>query len=123
MGSLRLSCDARASESCARRRSASSFLRYRRDRCGGRDSLSLPPAGDCLHGGRRGDALDLATVRDVLFETSVGRTWQVQAAAALILIAAVAVPSRCRKTAVTLASGFMLASVALTGHAVMGAGM
>jgi putative copper resistance protein D len=70
-----------------------------------------------------GDALDLATIRDVLFETSVGRAWQVQAAAALILIAAVAVPSRSRKTAVTLASGFVLASVAITGHAVMGAGM
>jgi putative copper resistance protein D len=69
-----------------------------------------------------GDALNLATVRDVLFETSVGRTWQLQAAAAVVLIAAVALPSRGRKAAITLASGFLLASVALTGHAVMGAG-
>ena len=65
------------------------------------------------------DAFNPATVRDVLFDTSVGQAWQVQAVAALILTATLALSPRRRQAATALASGFLLASIALTGHAVM----
>ncbi|MDQ0392704.1 copper homeostasis membrane protein CopD [Labrys monachus] len=64
-------------------------------------------------------ATDLATLHDVLFDTTVGRAWQAQAAGAALLFAAVFFPLRIRRKAVALASGLLLAGVALTGHAVM----
>ena len=66
-----------------------------------------------------GDALDPAIIRDVLLSTSVGQAWQVQAVAALILMAMFAVPTNARQGATALGSGFFLSSIALTGHAVM----
>ena len=67
-------------------------------------------------------ALDPGTIRDVLFDTSVGHAWQVQALAAPILAATLAVPLRSRQASTALASGLLLASITLTGHAVMQAG-
>jgi copper resistance protein D len=65
------------------------------------------------------DALDLTTIRAVLFETSIGQAWRVQAIAALILAATLALAPRRRPVATALAAGFLLASIALTGHAAM----
>lgn len=65
------------------------------------------------------DAVDPATMRAVLFETSVGSAWMAQAGAALLLAATVALPARLQSGATALASGLLLASLATTGHAAM----
>ena len=65
------------------------------------------------------DAVDATTIRSVLFETSVGQAWQLQAAAALILFMTLAIPARICQATTALASGLLVASLALTGHAVM----
>ena len=62
---------------------------------------------------------DWATTRAVLFETSVGQAWQTQAALALLLAATLALPARLQPEATAIASGLLLASLALTGHAAM----
>lgn len=64
-------------------------------------------------------ALDAGTVRTVLLQTSVGQAWQVQAAAALLLLATLLAPPGARQAATAIASGLLVASLALTGHAVM----
>lgn len=66
-----------------------------------------------------GDAFKPTTIRDVVLATSVGRAWQYQAAAALVLTATLAVRSPRRQGATALGSGLLLASLSLTGHAVM----
>ena len=63
------------------------------------------------------DALDPAMLRSVLLHTSPGRAWIVQAACASLLVAAAAVPRRRRVGAVAVASGLLLASLSLEGHA------
>lgn len=68
------------------------------------------------------DAIDSATVRAVLLETSVGRAWQVQAVAAVLLALCPALPRRVKTGATAAASGLLLSSLALTGHAAMHAG-
>ena len=68
------------------------------------------------------DALHPATVRSVLFDTSVGRGWAAQAGCALLLAAAVALPPGRRTAAVALASGLLLACLCLEGHAAMDEG-
>lgn len=65
------------------------------------------------------DALDPATVRGVLFETSVGTAWLAQAAVALLLATTLALPASKRSGATALASGLLLATLALTGHAAL----
>jgi copper resistance protein D len=65
------------------------------------------------------DALDPTTLRAVLFETSVGGAWQAEAAAALLVAAALAVSAPYSQAATALAAGLLVASLALTGHAVM----
>lgn len=62
---------------------------------------------------------DRASVGAVLFETSVGRAWQAEAVAALLLGVTFAMPGRVQPGATAAASGLLLASVALTGHAAM----
>jgi putative copper resistance protein D len=82
-------------------------------------TVVLLPLETAFIGDGWGDALHLTTIRDVLFETSVGQAWQVQAVAALILAATLAISPGRRQAATALASGFLLASIALSGHAVM----
>ncbi len=65
------------------------------------------------------DALDPATVRAVLFETSVGPALMAQGVAALLLAATLGAPSRMRNGGTAVASGLLLATLALTGHAAM----
>ena len=77
------------------------------------------PVQTALIGDGWPDALDPATVRAVLFETSVGGAWQAQAAAALLVAAALAVRAPYRQAATALAAGLLVMSLALTGHAVM----
>lgn len=68
------------------------------------------------------DAVDPATVRAVLLETSVGRAWQVQAVAAVLLAFCPVLPRRVRTGATAAASGLLLSGLALAGHAAMHAG-
>lgn len=63
--------------------------------------------------------IDWPTTRAVLFETSVGQAWQIQAVLALLLAATLAVPAWMQARATAVASGLLLASLALTGHAAM----
>jgi copper resistance protein D len=65
------------------------------------------------------DAMDASTIQAVLFETSVGQAWQLQSIASLLLLLTVAFPARGRPIAISLTSGLLLASLALTGHAAM----
>lgn len=65
------------------------------------------------------DALDPTTIRAVLFETSVGGAWRTEAVAALLVAAALAASAPYRQAVTALAAGLLVASLALTGHAVM----
>ncbi|MBA8880432.1 copper homeostasis membrane protein CopD [Phyllobacterium myrsinacearum] len=65
------------------------------------------------------DAANLTTIRDVLFETSVGHSWLFQAATALLLIPALFLPVHKAHAVAAAASGLLLMSLALTGHAAM----
>lgn len=65
------------------------------------------------------DVVDLGTIRDVLLETSVGRGWALQVAAALLLLPALALTPRRAHAALAVASGLVLASLAFSGHATM----
>lgn len=68
------------------------------------------------------DALDWTTLNAALFETSIGHAWQLQAVAALLVIAALLFPRHIRPRAMAFASALVLVSLALTGHAVMHTG-
>lgn len=65
------------------------------------------------------DVVDLGTIRDVLLETSVGRGWAIQVAAALFLLPALVLSPRRAPIAMAVASGLVLASLAFSGHATM----
>lgn len=65
------------------------------------------------------DALDPGTVRGLLFETTVGTAWLVQAAAAVLLLAVMVWPRIRRDLAVAAVSALLLLSLTLTGHAAM----
>jgi putative copper resistance protein D len=65
------------------------------------------------------DTIDVSIVRAVLFDTTVGRAWQLQVLAALLLLPTVVLPARHRAMATAITSGLLLASLALTGHAAM----
>jgi putative copper resistance protein D len=64
-------------------------------------------------------AVDLGTVHDVLFETTVGWAWQVQAIASAVLAISLFTTGRMRMASIALAAALGLASLALTGHASM----
>ncbi|WP_204328794.1 copper homeostasis membrane protein CopD [Rhizobium leguminosarum] len=68
------------------------------------------------------DAIDPSTVVAVLFDTNVGRAWQVQAVAAALLGLSVFLSAHRRQAAVAISSGLLLASQAFTGHAAMSQG-
>ena len=84
-------------------------------------ALALPIEVAAIASGWR-DALDPATVRAVLVETSAGTAWQAQAVAALLLAATLLAPAPSRIGATAAASGLLLATLALTGHAAMQGG-
>ena len=65
------------------------------------------------------DGINPATVQAVLFETSVGWAWMAQAVVALLLAGTLTVPLRLRLGSTALASGLLLATLTLTGHAAM----
>ncbi|MFT4183418.1 MAG: copper homeostasis membrane protein CopD [Rhizobium sp.] len=79
---------------------------------------SLPLAAATIGNGWS-DAVDADTIRTVLVDTTVGRAWLAQAAAALILLAALPLSPRRRRAGVMLGSGLGLAALTLTGHASM----
>ncbi|HTK13077.1 MAG TPA: copper homeostasis membrane protein CopD [Xanthobacteraceae bacterium] len=70
-------------------------------------------------GAEWGDVLNGTMMHDVLLDTSIGQAWQAQAVAALLLVVALAAPLSFFPRATALASGLLLASLALTGHAAM----
>ena len=78
----------------------------------------LPIAGAVIGDGWS-NAIDPGTLRAVLFDTSVGWAWQAEGFAALLVVATLAVPVASRLGATALASGVLLTTLALTGHAVM----
>ncbi|WP_296744552.1 copper homeostasis membrane protein CopD [Mesorhizobium sp.] len=65
------------------------------------------------------DAVDLQTLLNVLGSTSVGKAWLAQLFAALAVTGAQFVHGRAGLVATAAASGLSLATLALTGHAVM----
>lgn len=65
------------------------------------------------------DGVDPTTLLAVLLETSVGEAWAAQALAAALLVLVQAAPGPRRVTATALASGLLLASLSLGGHAAM----
>ena len=69
------------------------------------------------------DAFDPAMIVSVLKETSVGQAWTAQALATSLLTLVCAAPPRMRLGATALASGLVLSSLALGGHAVMHEGL
>jgi putative copper resistance protein D len=80
--------------------------------------ISLP-AATAIIGNGWGDAVDIDTLHDVLFDTTVGQAWQAQAVAAVLMICAFLVPESRRRLGLALASGLGLAALSLTGHASM----
>jgi putative copper resistance protein D len=63
--------------------------------------------------------IDPGTVHDVLFETTVGWAWRVQAVAAAFLAISLIAPRRMRMASIAFGAAVGLASLALTGHASM----
>jgi putative copper resistance protein D len=82
-------------------------------------TVALLPLETAFVGDGWRDALNASAIGDVLSATSVGWAWQAQALAALALVGSVALWRRGRWIATAASSGFLLASVSLTGHAVM----
>lgn len=78
--------------------------------------LAALPLRAAMLGEGWGDATNLETLRAVLFETTIGSSWQNQAACALLLLGALFVPRRQRRAAIAVASGLLLASLASIGH-------
>lgn len=69
-----------------------------------------------------GDALNTATIDAVLFETNVGAAWMAQASAVILLLAAAFAPRRWRQRSIAMASGLVLATQPMIGHAAMNSG-
>jgi putative copper resistance protein D len=67
------------------------------------------------------DAVASESIRAVLFESTVGQAWLAEAGTGVLLILAAVSPMR-RALTIMIASGLMLASLALTGHAAMYSG-
>jgi putative copper resistance protein D len=65
------------------------------------------------------DAFDPSTISAVVFETSIGTALLARAFAGLLLLGCLFAPPRARPQATALASGVLLASLALSGHAAM----
>ncbi len=80
--------------------------------------ISLP-AATAIIGSGWNDGLDIGTIRDVLFDTTVGEAWQAQAVSAILMISAFLLPESSRRLGVALASGLGLSALSLTGHASM----
>lgn len=80
------------------------------------------PAQTAMIGDGWSDAVNGQVLWDVLASTNVGTAWLVQTAAGILLVAAQLVASRLRPAATATASGLGLASLALSGHAVMDGG-
>jgi putative copper resistance protein D len=64
------------------------------------------------------DALAPSALFNVLTATSFGGAWEVEGVAALLVVASLAIVRK-RPIALVLTSGLLLATVSLTGHAVM----
>ena len=78
--------------------------------------LWLPIRAAILAGDWSG-ATNSGMVSSVLFETSIGRAWQYQAAAVLILVLSFQAPERFRSRSIAVASAITLLSLVTIGHA------
>jgi copper resistance protein D len=70
-----------------------------------------------------GDAGDLTTIKDIVFDTSIGDAWLVQAVAVIVLAMTHWLGTRHQQVAAALCAGLLLGSRALMGHSIMGEGM
>lgn len=70
-----------------------------------------------------GDAGDLTTIKDIVFDTSIGDAWLVQAVAVIVLAMTNWLGPRHQQVAAALCAGLLLGSRALMGHSIMGEGM
>jgi putative copper resistance protein D len=77
------------------------------------------PIAAALVGDGWSDALSGAVIGSWLLGTAAGGAWLWQAAAAAALAAVLFLPSGLRRSGVALVSGTLVATLALTGHAVM----
>lgn len=82
----------------------------------------LLPLRSATIGNGWADAVDMRTLRAVLFDTTAGKAWQLQAFAAFLLLAASVLPARHRQAGTAIASALLLASLTATGHAAMNDG-
>lgn len=81
-------------------------------------AAALPIEAALLGDGWR-DALRPEGLSGFLLETAAGTAWMVQAALALLLLAMLTLQGRDRRKGIAIVSAALLASIALTGHAVM----
>ncbi|HET7411823.1 MAG TPA: copper homeostasis membrane protein CopD, partial [Pararhizobium sp.] len=82
----------------------------------------LPVKTAMIAGGWQ-DAFDPQMLGAVLGGTNVGEAWIADAVASLLLVGTLALPSARRAPAVAIAAGLVLASLVLTGHAMMHDGL
>jgi putative copper resistance protein D len=82
-------------------------------------TVAALPLQTALIGDGWPDALNPTTIRAVLFETSVGGAWRTEALAALLVAAALTASAPYRHSVTAFAAGLLVASLTLTGHAVM----
>jgi putative copper resistance protein D len=82
-------------------------------------ALAALPLETAMVGTGWEDALRPATVKAVLFETSIGSAWLIEMAMAVLLLAAALFARNSRPGATALAAGLMVAALATSGHAVM----
>jgi len=66
-----------------------------------------------------GGAIDLTTIQTIVFDTSIGDAWLVQAIAAVALVTTIWLAARHQQAAIALCAGLLLGGRALMGHSVM----
>lgn len=86
-------------------------------------TLAMLPIETAMIAGGWRDAVDPRMLAVVLGGTSVGTAWIAAAIASLLLVATLALPSALAMPATAAAAGLVLASLALTGHAMMHDGL
>jgi putative copper resistance protein D len=81
----------------------------------------LPLEASALGGGW-GDAGDITTIKDIVFDTNIGNAWLVQAIAVIALAMTSWLVPRQQQAATALCAGLLLGCRALMGHSIMGEG-
>ncbi len=85
-------------------------------------TMAVLPVEAAAIGNGWADAIEPATLRAILFDTTVGTAWWAEAGAALVLLATLVLPPPIRPAATAISSGLLLATFAMAGHAAARAG-